>query len=66
MADPGPVPHPMAASKMLAAWFVWIMGLKVSFPTLAADAIEGWHRWNEAWGEDLYHEDGILFPSSFL
>ena len=63
-ADPGPVPHPMAASNDVSRMVRMDYGADGLYSTLAADAIEGWHRWNEAWGEDLYHEDGILLTSS--
>ena len=64
VADPGPVPHPMAASNDISRMVRMDYGADSLYSTLAADAIEGWHRWNEAWGEDLYHEDGILLTSS--
>ena len=34
------------------------------YSDLAAEAIEGWHVWNERRGRPLYHEDGFLVLTS--
>ena len=64
VADPGPVPHPLAASNDVSRMVRMDYGADGLYSTLGADAIEGWHRWNAGWGRDLYHEDGFLLMSS--
>ena len=64
VADPGPVPHPLAASNDVSRMVRMDYGADELYSTLGADAIEGWHRWNARWGRDLYHEDGFLLMSS--
>ena len=64
VADPGPVPHPLAASNDVSRMVRMDYGADGLYSTLGADAIEGWRRWNARWGRDLYHEDGFLLMSS--
>jgi glycine/D-amino acid oxidase-like deaminating enzyme len=64
VADPGPVPHPLAASNDVSRLVRMDYGADGLYSLLGADAIEGWHRWNARWGRDLYHEDGFLLMSS--
>ena len=64
IADPGPVPHPMAASNDVSRMVRMDYGGDGLYSSLGADSIEGWHRWNASWGRDLYHEDGLLITCS--
>lgn len=64
LADPGPIPHPLAASNDVSRMVRMDYGGDGLYSSLGADAIEGWHRWNAAWGRDLYHEDGFLLMTS--
>ena len=64
VADPGPVPHPLAASNDVNRMVRMDFGGDGLYSTLGAEAIEGWRRWNVRWGRDLYHEDGILLMTS--
>jgi glycine/D-amino acid oxidase-like deaminating enzyme len=64
VADPGPVPHPLAASNDLSRIVRMDYGGDGLYSALGAESIEGWHRWNAGWGRELYHEDGFLLMSS--
>ena len=64
VADPGPVPHPLAASNDISRMVRMDYGADGLYSSLGADAIEGWHRWNDRWGRQLYHEDGLLLTCS--
>ncbi len=64
VADPGPVPHPLAASNDVSRMVRMDYGADGLYSSLGAEAIEGWHRWNACWGRDLYHEDGFLLMTS--
>ncbi len=64
VADPGPVPHPLATSNDLSRMVRADYGSDGLYSTLCADAIEGWRRWNTAWGRDLFPEDGMLLLTS--
>lgn len=64
VADPGPVPHPLAASNDLSRMVRMDYGGDGLYSSLGADAIEGWRRWNRFWGRDFYHEDGFLLLTS--
>ena len=64
VADPGPIPHPLAASNDVSRMVRMDYGGDGLYSTLGAEAIEGWRRWNTHWGRDLFHEDGILLMTS--
>ena len=64
VADPGPVPHPLAASNDVSRMVRMDYGGDGLYSSLGAEAIEGWHRWNAGWWQELYHEDGFLLMSS--
>ena len=64
VADPGPIPHPMAASNDVSRMVRMDYGGDGLYSALGAEAIEGWRRWNARWGRDLFHEDGILLMTS--
>ncbi|MFW6097330.1 MAG: FAD-dependent oxidoreductase [Chloroflexota bacterium] len=58
--DHGPVPHPLAASTDISKVVRVEYGADEQYTALAERAREGWLRWNEEFGEELYHEDGLL------
>ncbi|MDA1128365.1 MAG: FAD-dependent oxidoreductase [Chloroflexi bacterium] len=64
VADPGPIPHPKAASNDVSRMVRMDYGGDGLYSSLGAESIVGWHRWNGRWGRDLYHEDGFLLMTS--
>ena len=62
--DPGPVPHPLAASNDVSRMVRMDYADDELYSDLAAEAIEGWHALNERRGRPLYHEDGFLVLTS--
>jgi len=64
LLDPGPLPHPDASSTDISKAIRMDYGSDDLYAALAEEALAGWDRWNERWGERLYHEDGVLFLSS--
>ena len=63
--DPGPVPHPCAASTDVSKVVRMDYGDDRFYHELGELALDGWDRWNRDWPRPLYHEDGflILAPS---
>ena len=64
VVDPGPVPHPSAASNDVSRMVRMDYGTDTLYSRLGAEAIDGWHQWNARWGRDVYHEDGFMLLSS--
>ena len=64
VVDPGPVPHPLAASNDVNRMVRMDYADDQLYSDLAAEAIEGWHALNERRGRRLYHEDGFLVLTS--
>ena len=64
IVDPGPVPHPLAASNDVSRMVRMDYADDKLYSNMAAEAIEGWHVWNERRGRPLYHEDGFLVLTS--
>ncbi len=61
LLDPGPLPHPLAASTDISKVVRMEYGADEDYMALAERAIAGWHAWNREFGEELYHETGIVF-----
>src|SRR5947209_8702299 len=61
LVDPGPLPHPLAASTDVSKVVRLEYGADEPYTALAENAIEGWRRWNRDFGDALYHETGLLF-----
>jgi glycine/D-amino acid oxidase-like deaminating enzyme len=59
LTDPGPLPHPLAASTDISKVVRLEYGADEPYTALAERAIEGWRRWNRDLGL-LYHETGLL------
>src|SRR2546429_3969904 len=71
LIDPGPLPHPLAASTDISKVVRLEYGADEPYTALAERAVEGWRRWNRDLGP-LYHETGLLLlrrtplpPSTF-
>ena len=64
LLDPGPLPHPLATSTDISKMVRMDYGDDELFTALAEESIEGWHRWNLQWGQELYHNDGFLIMTS--
>ena len=64
VVDPGPVPHPLAASNDVSRMVRMDYGDDELYSDLGAEAIAEWHVWNERNGKPLYHEDGFLVLTS--
>ncbi len=67
LIDPGPLPHPLAASTDISKVIRMEYGPDEAYMAMAEQAREGWLRWNQAWAargdEALYHETGVLMLS---
>src|SRR2546421_5130745 len=59
LVDPGPLPHPLAASTDISKVVRLEYGADEGYTALAEKAIECWRRWNRDLGP-LYHETGLL------
>ena len=59
LVDPGPLPHPLAASTDISKVVRLEYGADEPYTALAEKAIEGWRRWNRDLAP-LYHETGLL------
>ncbi len=62
--DPGPLPHPLAASADISKVCRMEYGSDATYMEFMEQARRGWLRWNQEWqdlgGEPLYHETGVL------
>ena len=63
VVDPGPVPHPLAASTDISKVVRMEYGTDVEYMAMVDESIDGWHRWNALLGETLYHETGVTMFS---
>src|SRR5215471_1196949 len=65
--DPGPLPHPLAASTDISKVLRMEYGPDERYMALMEDAFHGWREWARAWnaaGEPpLFHETGVLMVS---
>jgi glycine/D-amino acid oxidase-like deaminating enzyme len=60
LLDPGPVPHPLAASTDISKVIRMEYGADEGYMALMEEARKGWLSWNERWQTPLYHETGVL------
>ncbi|MEZ4416482.1 MAG: FAD-dependent oxidoreductase [Gemmatimonadota bacterium] len=58
--EPGPFPHPDAASNDVSKIVRTDYGTDVFYTELAERALEGWERWNQQWGWDAFQRTGFL------
>lgn len=63
LVDPGPLPHPLAASTDISKVVRMEYGDDADYMALVEQARLGWLDWNRQWGRDLYHETGVLMMS---
>jgi glycine/D-amino acid oxidase-like deaminating enzyme len=61
LLDPGPIPHPHAASTDISKAVRAAYGPDEDYASLADRCIERWRQWNAQFGVKLYHETGVLF-----
>ena len=61
LVDPGPLPHPLAASTDISKAVRAAYGPDEDYTALAQRCIELWRKWNAKFGIELYHETGVLF-----
>jgi glycine/D-amino acid oxidase-like deaminating enzyme len=61
LVDPGPLPHPLAASTDISKAVRAAYGAEEEYTELAARSIKLWRKWNEEFGVELYHEVGVMF-----
>jgi glycine/D-amino acid oxidase-like deaminating enzyme len=58
--DPGPLPHPLAASTDISKVVRMEYGADETYMAMVEQAYQGWLRWNEELGEVLFHDVGVL------
>jgi len=61
LVDPGPLPHPLAASTDISKAVRAAYGADEEYTELAERSIERWRKWNREFGARLYHEVGVMF-----
>ena len=61
LVDPGPLPHPLAASTDISKAVRAAYGADEDYTALAERSIKLWRNWNEEFGTKLYHEVGVMF-----
>ncbi len=61
LIDPGPLPHPLAASTDISKAVRAAYGPDEDYTALADRCIPIWREWNKKFGTELYHETGVLF-----
>jgi sarcosine oxidase / L-pipecolate oxidase len=59
--DPGPLPHPLAASTDISKAVRAAYGADEDYTELAERSIKLWRKWNKEFGVQLYHEVGVMF-----
>lgn len=61
LIDPGPLPHPLAASTDISKAVRAAYGADEIYTELAERAVPIWRKWNKQFGTTLFHEVGFLF-----
>jgi glycine/D-amino acid oxidase-like deaminating enzyme len=61
LVDPGPLPHPLAASTDISKAVRAAYGADEDYAELAECSIKRWREWNRKFGLEFYHEVGFLF-----
>ena len=61
LADPGPLPHPLAASTDISKAVRAAYGTDEEYTDLAEHSIKRWREWNREFGTQFYHEVGVMF-----
>jgi glycine/D-amino acid oxidase-like deaminating enzyme len=61
LADPGPLPHPLAESTDISKIVRCDYGADEDYTILGERALDGWRRWNATWRTPRFHETGVSF-----
>ena len=61
LVDPGPLPHPLAASTDISKAVRAAYGADEEYTELAEHSIKRWCEWNRDFGTRFYHEVGVMF-----
>jgi glycine/D-amino acid oxidase-like deaminating enzyme len=61
LVDPGPLPHPLAASTDISKAVRAAYGADDEYTELAERSIKIWREWNQEFGTQLYDEVGVMF-----
>src|SRR5438094_5848071 len=61
LMDPGPLPHPLAASTDISKAVRAAYGADEEYTDLAEHSIKRWREWNREFGTQFYHEVGVMF-----
>src|SRR5581483_11482617 len=61
LLDPGPLPHPLAASTDISKVVRMEYGADEEYMALAERALAAWNEWNREFGVDLFHQTGVLY-----
>lgn len=59
VVDPGPIPHPLAASTDISKVIRMEYGRDEQYMAMMELALQGWRRWNQQFARPLYHETGV-------
>lgn len=63
LLDPGPIPHPDASSTDISKVIRMDYGADEFYMRLMEECLEKWRAWNEDFGEEVFHETGVIFLS---
>jgi len=63
VCDPGPIPHPLAATNDISKVLRMDYGADEDYMLLMERAFEGWEAWNRVWDQPLWHETGFVIMS---
>ena len=58
--DPGPIPHPLAATNDISKALRMDYGADEEYMILMEEAFEIWDQWNQVWEKPLWHETGFV------
>src|SRR5437016_12546992 len=61
LIDPGPLPHPLAASTDISKAVGAAYGADEDYIELAERSIKLWRKWIEEFGIELYHETDVMY-----
>ena len=61
LVDPGPLPHPLAASTDISKAIRAAYGADEEYTELAERSIKRWREWNQEFDTRFYHEFGVMF-----
>jgi glycine/D-amino acid oxidase-like deaminating enzyme len=63
LMDPGPLPHPLAASTDISKVVRLDYGADETYTAMMERALERWRAWNTELGATVFHETGVAFLS---